>query len=135
MSNKISLTFDDFDFYIKILEKYEKDTKEVAEKALIKSKDYVNDLLRKEMERHNRTHTTVNSIRDTVEPQWVGTRASIDVGFDLKNGGMPSIFLMFGTPKMKKDQKLYNAMFSNKTKQKIKEIQEEVFEEATRGLI
>ena len=39
---------------------------------------------------------------------------------------------MYGTPRMKKDQKLYNAIFGKKTNEKIRQIQEDIFFDAIR---
>lgn len=57
--------------------------------------------------------------------QWAGTWAEIGVGFDLKaNGGFHSIFVMYGTPRMAKDAKVYNAIRGAKTRKQIAEKQQ-----------
>ena len=61
--------------------------------------------------------------------------ANIKVGFDIRHGGLPSIFLMYGTPRTKKDTKLYNDIYGNKTKHKIAEIQKEIFNDEIRRVM
>lgn len=56
---------------------------------------------------------------------WQGSKASVDVGFRLRQGGWSSIFIMYGTPRITKDTKVYNAIKGTKTKKEIAELQEE----------
>ena len=56
-----------------------------------------------------------------------GSVIEVDVGFDLKaKGGWHSIFIMYGTPRIAKDSKVYNAIKGAKTKKEIAEIQDRV---------
>ncbi len=108
--------------------------------------DMVNPELHKAMQKHRRTGETEASIVDNPKPFWSGTKGSIDVGFEISEGGLPSIFLMYGTarhapqnqygtPKragakqtgMTADKKLYNAIFGNQINNKIAERQAEIF--------
>ena len=58
---------------------------------------------------------------------WKGMIAEVDAGFDLlAKGGYHSIFVMYGTPKMSKDSKIYNAIKGAKTKKMIAEKQKEI---------
>ena len=128
---KLKLEFDGLDKMIEDMHKIGANVKEVSETALKKSRDYVNENLRNAMAPHNRSGETIKSLKDA-SVEWDGTVAKIPVGFDIKNGGMASIFLMygtkvFGTPRVKKDTKLYSAIYGKKTKEKIKEIMSEEF--------
>lgn len=61
---------------------------------------------------------------------WSGSIASVRVGFDLsQDGGWHSIFVMYGTPRMAKDQKIYNAIRGTRTKHAIALLQENVMKE------
>lgn len=54
------------------------------------------------------------------------TIAEVSVGFNLsEKGGFHSIFVMYGTPRMAKDQKLYNAIKGTKTQKDVAKIQEQ----------
>lgn len=128
--NKLSIDFKGFAEYAERLEKLGGDLKEAADKALKESKDLVDEQLHEQMKKHHRTGRTEKSIRDDAEVEWSGNVGSVDVGFDIAHGGLPSIFLMYGTPRMSKDQKLYNAVYGTATKRKVKELQEKIFAEA-----
>ena len=69
------------------------------------------------------------SIIENERGEWDGTGATVDTGFSAaknKASFLHSIFVMYGTPKMAKDQKVYNAIKGARTKKKIAEKQEEV---------
>lgn len=58
---------------------------------------------------------------------WHGTVAEVSVGFNLLDkGGWHSIFVMYGTPRMAKDQKIYNAIKGTRTKHAITLLQQEI---------
>lgn len=58
---------------------------------------------------------------------WQGYLAEVSVGFNLNEfDGWVSIFVMYGTPRMSKDQKIYNAIKGTKTKKDVEKIQQEV---------
>jgi hypothetical protein len=128
--NKISLQFKGFEEYAERLDKLGGDLKATTEKALQNSHDYITPKVRAAMNKHHRTGETEDSIAGNAKVVWEGSVASIDIGFNLTEGGMPSIFLMYGTPRMKKDQALYDSIYGNRTKKAIKELQEKTFARA-----
>lgn len=70
-----------------------------------------------------------NSIIQHAQIEWTGSIAEVNVGFDLtQKDGFHSIFVMYGTPRMAKDAKVYNAIKGTKTKKQIAEIQEKVMQ-------
>lgn len=57
--------------------------------------------------------------------------AEVSVGFNLnEKGGFHSIFVMYGTPRMAKDQKLYNSIKGTRTIHAVALLQEKILSEA-----
>lgn len=129
---KTRIEFEGFDEVIARLSRLEDDVKGTTEDALKKTKRHIHKNLGAAMQKHNRTFATVKSLDKEFRVDWQGSVGSIDVGFDLSNGGLPSIFLMYGTPRINKDQKLYNAIYGKKTKDEVMKLQEEIFFDAIR---
>lgn len=125
--NKLRLEFKGFEEFAARLDELGGDLKETTEKALKASHDLVTPKIKAAMTKHNKSGDTSRAILDKSAVVWDGAVASIDVGFDIQKGGMPSIFLMYGTPRVKPDRDLYNAIYGNKTKKEIKELQQEIF--------
>lgn len=70
------------------------------------------------------------AIKPTDGPQWAGDVASIGVGFEIHKaggGGMHSIWMMYGTPRISKDTKLYNAVRGPLAKVRVHSIMDKVF--------
>lgn len=128
--NHINLSFDGMQILSERLKSLNGDLEATAEKALKKSHEHVTPKLHEAMRPHKRTGNTEKSIIDNAKVTWQGTTVSAGIGFDLKNGGMPSIFLMRGTPRTSPDRKLRDAIYSTKTQRKIQEIQEKVLSDA-----
>lgn len=114
------------------LKKLGVDIREVTEEALVETHSIVTEKAETVIKKHHLTGATEESLRKKPIIEWNGQVAQVKTGFDIKNGGLPSIFLMYGTPRMKKDQKLYNAFFGKSTKDEIVEKQTDVFYEAIR---
>lgn len=131
--NKLSIDFPMYDHLRKQLEKVGGNSLTTAvNKALTESARYTDNQLEKAIAPHRRSGRTEDSLEEDSRPKWSGTNASIDVGFDISNGGLPSIFLMYGTkvhgqPHVQPDRKLYNALYGTKVKREIQKIQEEAF--------
>lgn len=126
MANKMSITFDGFGEMIEQLEKSNGDVKGAVNEALQETHKMITSNADEAMTPHNKSYKTVRSLIKENGVEWSANIATINVGFDIKHGGLPSIFLMYGTPKMKKDQKLYNAFKGTKTKKDIAELQKEI---------
>lgn len=134
MANKTRIEFDGFEEVIAKLNQLEGDVRGVTEKALRETHKVITHKADEAIGPHKETGATAKSLKRNAEIKWVGSEASVEVGFDISHGGLPSIFLMYGTPRMKKDQNLYNAFFGNKTKKEVMELQEQLFYDEIRRL-
>ena len=125
--NKMTIEFEGFDELLSELKKLEGDTKAVAEEALLETQRIVAERANEAMKKHHRTGRTQGSIITNSAPEWEGFRAAVGVGFKIRDGGLPSIFLMYGTPRSPKDPAVYNAVYGSSTRKAIEEAQREIF--------
>lgn len=105
---------------------------EATENALKATDDYVTKEVDKAVVsskfNFDRTGNTKSSIDREIKVEWSGTVASAKDGFTISKGGLPSIFLMYGTPKIKPDTNLKNAAKGQGIhRDKINKIQQEEF--------
>lgn len=147
---KFSVEFEGFNEVMARLSKLEANTKPIAEKALKETHAYITPKLQSDMQPHKRMGRTQGSIQTSANVKWSGSLASVEVGFNIHNGGLPSIFLMYGTQShaasnqygksgkiasgVAKDNNLYNDIYGSSTISKIREIQRDIFYEALREL-
>lgn len=127
---KMKIDFKGFKEYAERLDSLGGDLKKTTEKALKDSFDLITPQVKTQIQPHHLSGSTEGSLRTTAQIEWDGDRASVPVGFDIKKGGLASIFLMYGTPRMKPDKSLYNAFFGTATKKKLREMQERIFYDA-----
>lgn len=130
MRKKTGILFKGFEEYMEKLDELAGDLKGVTEEALKESEGLITPKLHQDMKRHERTGGTEGSIDDNAKVKWEGTQGTIKIGFNLAEGGLASIFLMYGTPRAGKDQKLYNDIYGSKTRKEIAKKQEEIFSRA-----
>lgn len=112
------------------LEKLGGDLKAATEEALIESHKAITPGISQAFGKHNESGTTMGALRKNSKVEWEGLTASIPIGFNISAGGLASIFLMYGTPRMTPDRKTYNAIYGAKVKKQINEIQLDVFGKA-----
>lgn len=146
--NNFSLNFDGFIDYAKQIGELGDDALKLAvDNAFSKSKEYVNDEVKKAMgaSKYNfdgagyskgKAKKSLEEISE-IPVEWTGTTAKAYIGVSLKDA-LEVAFIMYGTPHMAKDKQLYNAIkVKGKVKQKVEEIQKEEFnkviEEALRN--
>ena len=136
---KFGLTFEGLEDYMAKLDEVGGSAamKRGVESALKASKQYVNPLINTAISSPNlpaggkySTGETHKSIDTQMKVVWDDSIGSIDVGFDFKKSGLTSIFLMYGTPKMKPVKGLKAAIYGAKTQRKISEIQGEAIRKA-----
>ena len=133
--NKIGLQFSGLDKMIERLEAAQANIKDATEAALKSSKQIVNQQLTKDTVNANfpaggkyATGALKKSIDKDFNVKWEGMTASLKIGYDFKKSGMASVFLMYGTPKMPKVQKLYDDIYGNATKRKVANAQREAMQ-------
>lgn len=134
MSSKFSIEFEQLKQLTKQIEELAgiEGVDRAVENALIATDDYVTAEVDKAVARSkfnfNRTGTTKSTIdRDRIV-EWKGTTAEVKAGFTISKGGLPSIFLMYGTPTIKPDTNLKNAAKGQGIhRDKIHKIQQEEF--------
>ena len=124
------MQFDGMDAIIRQLEQLEVDVRETVTDALQEAGQLVTEQARAAIQPHKSTGKTEASLRENPTVEWTGTEAAVKVGFDINNGGLPSIFLMYGTPRMKKDTNLYNAFYGAQTQKKIEKIERDALNAA-----
>lgn len=134
---KVSLEFTGFDEVLKKLTKLEADTKSIAEEALTKTHEIItkkaeNAVVKSNLPAGGRYSTgqTANSIKREPQITWTGTEGSVAVGFNIKKGGLPSIFMMYGTPRYMKVQAVYDAFYGSQTEGEVRNVQKEIFYKA-----
>lgn len=132
--NRISIDFDGFNVLKKQLDEIGGNaTQRAVESALKASQQVIAEQVESAIEPHTLTGKTKKSIVSNSPVEWTGDTASVGVGFDISNGGLASIFLMYGTklhgqPHITPDRKLYDAVYGAKTRKEISKIQESAFE-------
>ena len=138
---KIAVEFAGFDAVLKKLNQLEADTKKITENALQKSFDIVTQKAAAAIAKPNlpaggrySSGRTEASLLRSMNVTWTGTEASAPVGFDISNGGLPSIFMMYGTPRYMKVQAVYDAFYSAETDGEVLNAQKEIFYKAMEEL-
>lgn len=131
-SGRFGLEFDGFDALLKRMEQREADMKALAEDALTGTFEAVQSTLQGAVGasrfNFNRTGRTRGSIVPGPDIQWEGNTATVGVGFKISEGGLPSIFLMYGTPTITPDRELYDSIFGAGVRDKVQKAQREALE-------
>lgn len=133
----MKLEFKGFDEVMRRLNKIEADTRGVVDEALEKTHEIVTQKAESAIANSNlpaggrySKGRTAASLQRTPKISWSGTEASVKVGFNIKKGGLASIFLMYGTPRMPKVQSLYDAFYGTQTEGEVLNAQKEIFYKA-----
>lgn len=132
--SKLAFNFKEMEALADRLEKLGGNLQAACDKALHDTHDYITPNLSSGIARHVDTGQTESSLERSAHVVWESpTKAVVNIGFDLSKG-WPSIFLMWGTPKMKPDTSLKNAAFGPKVRREVANIQRAALEEAIKNL-
>lgn len=134
---KMKIDFKGFDEVMKRLRSLEGDARSVTEEALRKTHEIVTEKAANAVAAPNlpaggkfSRGKTAASLQRESNITWHGTEASVDVGFNIKNGGLPTIFMLYGTPRYMKNQSLYDAFYGTQTEGEIINEQKRIFYKA-----
>lgn len=116
---------------LKSIEKAGGKVDEAVKKAVDASLDLVGVKMQLFMQQHKQSGETYDSY-EQVPAKVDGYKVTGEVGYNIKNGGLPAIFLDVGTPKQKPYFYRYYAV-ENSAKE-IKELQQQTLNEILEGL-
>lgn len=129
---RMSILFDGFDDLAAEIDRAGGDLTAAVEDALQQTQEFIQNGLIMAAAPYNgkglkgyATGKMFGSIVDDRKIYFKGNVAEVRVGFELDKG-FHSIFIMYGTPRIKKDQKIYNTIKGTKTQKEIAELQEMV---------
>ena len=139
--NKMSIEFEGFDEVVTQINNLNGNLKAITNKGLQKTHEIITEKAEEATQKPNlpakgkySTGKTEKSLKTEAKVEWNGTVASVPVGFSISQGGLPSIFMIYGTPRYMKNQKMYNTFWSSKTHNEVIAAQEEIFFEELRKL-
>lgn len=131
---RMKLEIEGLSEYLNRIQQLDGNIRETTEKALRETHQIVTQKAQKAMSASYlpargkySTGETLTHLRRNAAIEWHGDVAEVPVGFNIKGGGLTSIFLMYGTPRMRPDKELYNAFFGSRTRKEVVEAQENVF--------
>lgn len=131
--NKAWVELEGFREIMEELDELQGDIKGTAEKALVEGKKVATNKILKETTKSKYPARGKYSKGDTrrsidldVNVKWEGAKAEIGVGYKFEKSGPTPIMLMYGTPRMKKVQGMYDALYGKKTKKEVMEKEKEI---------
>lgn len=116
---RMSLEFDGFRDLLYRISEVEADLKPAVDEALTEVQKAIQTDTHRAAARYTKGGTRYSTgkmlaaIKPSDGPKWAGDVASVGVGFEIHKaggGGMHSIWIMYGTPRIAKDRNLYNAI-------------------------
>ena len=114
--NTMKLDLNGFKELLERIQKVGGNIDAAAEKALVESaKPFMEDL-KTEIKKHHLTGLTEASLNDPTQIERDGNRLTLKVGFDLGKGGLPALFLEYGTPRMKAEPFIQSSIQRNQSK-------------------
>ena len=132
--SKMAFNFAEMEELAARLETMGGDLQKACDKALHDTHDYITPRLSEGIAEHVVTGATKGSLDKSARVVWESPlKAVVNIGFDLSKG-WPSIFLMWGTPKMRPETKLRNAAFGPAVRREVANIQRQALEEALKNM-
>lgn len=136
---KMSITFDGFEKLAEDIDGIGGDLKSAVDEALEETQFIIQsnlvtaaDIYSAKGKKGYATGKMYSSIIQDLRINWKGNIAEVNTGFTGEGGNLAgflhSIFVMYGTPRMAKDAKVYNAIKGTKTRKEIAEKQEEIMQ-------
>lgn len=131
---KMTLEFDGLQDLLYKISEVEADLKPAVDDALTQVQAFVQGQTRQAAAKYVKggteysTGKMLGAIKPTDGPQWSGSVASVGVGFEIHKaggGGMHSVWMMYGTPRITPDTKLHNAVRGVRTKLEIRKIMDD----------
>ena len=98
--NSLTLSLSGVEALLKEIETMGGSVNDAAEKAILASAQPFTQDLKLAITKHKRTGLTEKALSSPQHVMWEGNRCSLQVGFDMVAGGLPAIFLEYGTPRM-----------------------------------
>lgn len=134
--NHIGISFSGFEELAAKLDELTDDIKPAVEEALKAGHKNATEKLRKSIQKDKlpakgkySTGATEKALKTDDKVEWNGTTATIKVGFNL-DVSMQSIYLMYGTPKMKPVAGMKAAIYGKASIKEREELQKEIFDKA-----
>lgn len=132
---KMQILFDGFEDLAYAIDEADADLQAAVDEALQETQEIVKASLmpaaavydRKGLKGYATGKMYKKIITDT-SVEWSGTVATVNTGFTLEGSGWHSIFVMYGTPRMTKDPKIYDAIKGTKVRKEIAKAQEEIMQ-------
>lgn len=110
------------------------DLQKAADSALKATHGYITPRIKTGVAGHVQTGDTRDSLEKAARVTWDNPLvARVNIGFNLKEG-YPSIFLMWGTPKMAPDALLRDAAYAPSIKREVAKIQREALQKVLQRL-
>ena len=138
--SKWAFRFDEMAALSERLENMGGDLQKAVDTALKSTHEYITPQLSSGIARHDFSGDTAETLERSPHVVWATPlKAKVSIGFNLKEGGIPSIYLMWGTPKRKAsempvDIAFRNSAFGPKVKREVAKLQRGALEAAVEAL-
>ncbi len=130
--NSLKLELTGVDQLLNQIQKIGGDVNQAAERAILASAKPFHQDLKQAIKKHKRSGLTESTLKSPTNIKLQGNQCSLDVGFHIKSGGLPALFLEYGTPRMKAQPFIRPAI--NRNKKNAKQVQQQAIEQLLKDL-